>query len=377
MIYLDHAATTPLSERAWTAMEPFLREHFGNASEPHAAGRAARQGLSRARADVAEALGVAPALVVFTGGGTEADNLAVLGYAAARPGRILASTVEHPAVRGAVQHLESSGREVMWLPVDDTGQVDVDALRAELRPDDCVVCVLWANNVTGVVQPLDEIAALCADVDVPLHADAVQAASGRSVNVGGLPGRVTVALAAHKLGGPKGVGALAGPGVRLLRPLVHGGGQERGLRPGTENVAGAAGLAAALVERQQVGAAGEWTSRAARRDRLEQRAAVPVAGAGAPRLPGHALLLPPDVRGDVLVHVLDGAGICVAAGSACSSGSAEPSHVLTAMGIEARVARSALRVTLGPATTDADVDAFLAAFEVATQDLRLAVESAR
>ena len=358
VIYLDYAATTPLAPAVLDAMLPFLTERFGNASEPHWAGRAARAGLVDARGRAAAVLGVAPHELVFTGGGSEADNMAILGRALGPPGRIVASAIEHPAVREPVRALGERGWEVAWAPVDAAGLLDLEAFAALVRPGDALACVMWANNVTGVVQPVAEVAAICAEHGVPLHVDAVQAPSGVRVRAGDLAGDVTVTLAAHKLGGPKGVGAVAGRGVSSLQPAIRGGGQERGLRPGTENVAGCVGLATALELRQ--GAAGEWDERAARRDRMIAGTGLPVAGDGAPRLPGHALLLT-GARGDLLVHLLDERGIAVAAGSACSSGDAAPSHVLVAMGIDADRARGALRVSLGPETTDAEVDAFVAA----------------
>jgi cysteine desulfurase len=373
VIYLDHAATTPLSDAAWAAMEPFLRDRFGNPSEPHAAGRAARAGLETARGQVAEVLGIEPADVVFCGGGTEADNLAVAGRLQAG-GRVVASAIEHPAVREPLRAYAAGGGEVVWVPVDAAGAVDLAALSALLRPGDALCCVMWANNVTGVIQPVDAIAAICTERGVPLHVDAVQAAGGTRVDAATLGAAGTLALAAHKLGGPKGAGVLAGRGVRELEPVLRGGGQEAGIRPGTENVAGAAGLAAALAERQ--GDQAEWERRAARRARLEAAAGLPVAGAGAPRLPGHSLLLT-GVRGDSLVVQLDADGICVAAGSACAAGTAEPSYVLAAMGIDDRTARGALRITQGPPTTDADVDALLDRLAHRREALALAAGAAR
>ncbi len=368
MIYLDHAATTPLSALAWAAMEPFLREHFGNASEPHAAGRAARVGLEAARARVALTLGCADQDVVFTGGGTEADNLAVLGRLR-DGGRVVASAIEHPAV---LEPLRAYGGEVAAVPVTADGVVDLDAVDALVRPGDALCCVMQANNVTGAIQPVAEVAAICAERGVPLHVDAVQAAAGIDVRV--LPGPVTLAIAAHKLGGPKGVGVLAGTGIGSLAATVRGGGQERGLRPGTENVAGAVALAAALAARQGADAGAERIRRAALRDRLESACGLPGVSRAAPRLPGHALLLAP-VRGDLVAHQLDALGICVAAGAACASGSAEPSHVLAAMGIDAPVARGAVRVTLGPETTDEDVAALAAALPDVLAALGRAVAS--
>jgi cysteine desulfurase len=354
VIYLDHAATTPLSAAVLDAMLPYLRERFGNASEPHAHGRAARAGLDAARAEVGDALGALATDVVFTGSGTEADNIAVAGRLAGG-GRVVASAIEHPAVRERLLAYAASGGAVAWVPVDGDGVLDLAALEALVRPDDALCAVMWANNVTGAVQPIAGVAAVCRERRVPLHVDAVQAATALPIDAGMLGEAGTLAVAAHKLGGPKGVGALVGRGLRSLAPTVFGGGQEGGLRPGTEDVAGAVGLATALAARSLDPA------RARLRDRLEAELGLPVAAAGAPRLPGHACLLT-GVRGDTLVRLLDEEGFSVAAGSACASGDAAPSHVLVAMGIDDHVARGALRVTLGPSTTAAEVAAFASAF---------------
>jgi cysteine desulfurase len=348
-IYVDHAATTPVSDAAFAAMLPFLREDFGNPSEPHWAGRAARAGLEQARAKAAETLGVEQSQVVFTGGGSEADNLAVLGRVpAGQPVRIVSSPVEHPAVRETLLALERAGHEIVWAPVDGRGRLQLDALAALLRPGDALCCCLWANNVTGVVQPVAAVAELCAARGVPLHLDAVQAAAGVRVDLGALPGEVTAAVAAHKLGGPKGSGLLAGRGLQSLRTVLHGGGQERGLRPGTESAALAAGLATALQEAQSQ----DRAPLRALRDAYERALLASVddaviAGAGAERLPGHSLALIGGVRGDTLVALLDDQGIAAAAGSACASGESEPSHVLSAMGVPRQQALGALRVTFG------------------------------
>src|SRR5436305_13358935 len=222
-------------------MQPFLREHFGNPSEPHWAGREARLGLEAARARAADALGVDHADVVFTGGASEADNLAILGRATRGPGRIVTTPLEHPAVSGAVEALERTGCEVVTLPVDGQGRVAADAIAAAVQPGDLVCCLIWASNLTGVIQPVADAAAICAERGVPLHLDAVQACPALEVDIGSLPGDVTAAVAGHKLGGPKGAGLLCGPGLATLRPVLFGGGQERALRPGTESVAQAAG----------------------------------------------------------------------------------------------------------------------------------------
>ncbi len=289
-------------------------------------------------------------------------------------GRLVISAIEHPAVRRAAEARAAEGWEVAIAPVDRSGRVALGPLRILLRERDAVCCVIGANNVTGVVQPIEPIADLCAARGVPLHVDHVQTAAGAPLDIGQLPGEVTAAIAAHKLGGPRGVGALLGPGVGSLAPVVHGGGQERGLRPGTEDGAGAIALATALERRQGLGAPAEWGARAALRDRLETALSLPVAGADGERLPGHSLLLT-GLRGDTLVRLLDERGIAVAAGSACASGATEPDPVLTAMGVDDRTARTAVRVSLGPETTTADVDALIEAWREIAPALQAAVEA--
>ncbi|MGI9188307.1 MAG: cysteine desulfurase family protein [Gaiellales bacterium] len=374
MIYLDHAATAPPDPAVVTKLQPFLTGRFGNPSEPHALGRQARADLEEARAGIAAALGARPDDVILTGGGTEADNIAVLGRCHGTPGRIVISALEHPAVARAADSLAAGRWNVVIAPVLADGQLDVLAFGELVRPVDALACVMAASNVTGVVQPLAEVAAICAHNDVPLHIDAVQAAAGMELDVGALPGEVTLAVAAHKLGGPRGIGALVGPGVGTLEPIVHGGGQERGLRSGTENVAGAVALAEALRIRQGDAAPAERERRAALRDALEQRLALPVAGGAAPRLPGHALLLTA-YRGDTVVRLLDERGIAVSAGSACASGDPQPDPVLGAMGIDQVLARGAVRVTLGPTTTAEEIDALVAAWAEIEQGLEAAREA--
>ncbi len=374
VIYLDHAATAPPDPAVIEAMLPYLTGPQGNPSEPHALGRAARAALDDARGRIAAQVGVDADGVIVTGGGTEADNLAVLGRTTGAPGRLVISAIEHPAVRRAAEARAAEGWEVAIAPVDRSGRVALGPLRVLLRERDAVCCVIGANNVTGVVQPIEPIADLCAARGVPLHVDHVQTAAGAPLDIGQLPGEVTAAIAAHKLGGPRGVGALLGPGVGSLAPVVHGGGQERGLRPGTEDVAGAIALATALERRQGLGAPAEWGARAALRDRLETALSLPVAGADGERLPGHSLLLT-GLRGDTLVRLLDERGIAVAAGSACASGATEPDPVLTAMGVDDRTARTAVRVSLGPETTTADVDALIEAWREIAPALQAAVEA--
>jgi cysteine desulfurase len=349
-IYADHAATTPVSDEVWEAMHPFLREHFGNASEPHWAGREARAGLDAARARAAEALGVESADVVFTGGASEADNIAILGRATGGPGRIVTTPLEHPAVSGAVEALERQGCEVVMLPVDGDGRVPVAAIDAAVQPGDLVCSLIWASNLTGVIQPVAEGAAICAERGVPLHLDAVQACPALDVDIGALPGAVTAAVAGHKLGGPKGAGLLCGRGLATLQPVLFGGGQERALRPGTESVAQAAGLAAALAAaRADHGRHGRYR---AVRDSYERAllAGVPgatVVGERAERTPGHSLVLLDGLNGHALVALLDDEGVAAAAGPACASAESSASPALTAMGITGEQARGALRLSFG------------------------------
>jgi cysteine desulfurase len=354
-IYADHAATTPVSDEAWEAMQPFLREHFGNASEPHWAGREARRGLAAARAQAADALGVASADVIFTGGASEADNIAVFGRATRGAGRIVTTPLEHPAVSGAVEALERHGCEVVTLPVDADGRVPASAIDEAVRPGDLVCCLIWASNLTGVIQPVAEAAAICAERGVPLHLDAVQACPALEVDIGALPGDVTAAVAGHKLGGPKGAGLLCGRGLVTLEPVLFGGGQERALRPGTESVAQAAGLAAALTAAR---ADGERSARyRAVRDGYEAALAeqvpgVTFVGSHAERTPGHSLALIDGLHGHALVALLDEQGVAAAAGPACASAESSASPALTAMGVTSAEALGALRLSFGALSED-------------------------
>ena len=365
-VYLDHAATTALGPEAREAMEPYLSERFGNASEPHAYGREARAALEGARRTVAELLDCEPAQVVFTSGGSEADNQAVFGFCGRPRGRLVVSAIEHPAVREPALELERQGFEVAWAPVNGDGTVDADAFAAAVRPGDRVAAVMWANNVTGVVQPVEELAEVARAHDVPFHCDAVQAAASLPVSFA-RSGVDSMAVSAHKLHGPKGVGCLVAREPGRLRPLVLGGGQERGHRSGTENIPCCVGFAAAL-------AAARTTAdhRLKMRTRLE--AALPdgvdVVCAASDRLPGHSLLRVSGVRAELLVLALDREGYAVAAGSACSAGDAEPSHVLVAQGMSAEDTRSVVRVSMGAGTTAHDVDGFTAALDRAVGGLR-------
>jgi cysteine desulfurase len=369
-VYLDHAATTPMRREAYSAMAAELPV-VGNASSLHAAGRRARRVVEESREQIAAALGVRAGDVVLTSGGTEADNLAVKGIFRARREedprrtRVLATAVEHHAVLDPVEWLgEAEGADVRWLPVDALGRLDLGALKAELdeAPEQiALVTVMWANNEVGTVQPIADVAALCAEYDVPLHTDAVQAVGHLPVDGSGVD---SLALSGHKVGGPHGVGALVLRRGLSPVPLMHGGGQERA-RSGTLDTPAIAGLAAALTASMA-----DLDVRVPRvrelRDDLVRRVLETVDGVtrnGDPvdSLPGIAHLSFEGCEGDALLLLLDAAGIECSRGSACSAGVPQPSHVLLAMGIEPVAARGSLRLSLGHTSTRDDVDRFLEA----------------
>ena len=365
-IYLDHAATTPLRPEALEAMLPYLGGAFGNPSSAHAFGRAARNALDEARERLAADLGGTAREVVLTSGGTEANNLAVKGAAwagKARGNRLVVSTVEHHAVGHAAEHLSKWGFEVAWAPVDGAGRADPDALEALLDERTVLVAVMLANNEVGTIQPIREIAArVRARKGIHLHVDAVQAAPYLDLDVAAL-GADTVAISAHKFEGPKGAGALW---VRRGTPLlaqVHGGSQERHRRAGTEDVAGAVGMATAYALACR--AKRETRARLLHlRHRLQAACLavedVELTGHPTERLPGLLSLLVRRADGVAASVALDLEGIACSTGSACATGSPEPSHVLLAMGIPDADAMGALRLSLGRATTAAEVEAAVA-----------------
>ncbi len=378
-VYLDHAATTPMHPEAVEAMLPYLLHRFGNPSGSHAVAREANKALEEARDVVAVCLGALPGEVVFTAGGTEADNLAITGRHTVSPGALVSSAVEHHAVLHTCAAL--GGRVA---PVGASGVVDLDGLAALLDPAVTLVSVMLANNEVGTIQPLAEVAAVVHDraPGAVVHTDAVQAFSWLDVAVLAAPADL-VAVSAHKFGGPKGVGALVVRDGVKVAPILHGGGQERDRRSGTHNVAAIVGMAAAMqvtvAERQatvaRVGAL---------RDRLVDGllAAVPdsaetgmalgsgPAGDRAAKVAGNAHLSFAGIESESLLVLLDGAGLCASAGSACTSGAMEASHVLVAMGIDPERALGSLRLSLGTTTTDADVDLALVAVPAAVARLR-------
>lgn len=386
-VYLDHAASTPMHPAAIEAMTAALTT-VGNASSLHGAGRLARRRTEESRETLAQLLGARPSEVIFCAGGTESDNLAVKGIfwarrdAAPQRRRIVTTPIEHHAVLDAVEWLvDHEGAEVTWLPVDEDGVVAPAALREALQGADDValVSIMWANNEVGTVQPIAELAAVAAEFDVPMHSDAVQAVGALPVDFG-VSGLSAMSVAAHKFGGPTGVGALLLRRNTACVPLLHGGGQERDVRSGTPDVAGAVAMAAAA--RVAVEGLDTFRSRvAALRDRLIEGVLasiddVDVNGSRTHRLPGNAHFTFRGCEGDSLLMLLDAKGIECSTGSACTAGVARPSHVLTAMGADAASARGSLRLSLGHTSTDADVDAVLEVLPAAVERARQAALAA-
>ena len=368
-IYADHAGTTAMSQTALAAMTPYFTEQYGNPSSLYRFGQEAKADLERARADIAACIGAKPEEIFFTSGGTEADNWALKGVVelmalkGKTTGHIITSAIEHHALLHTAQHLEKQGYAVTYLPVDAQGWVDPAAVQAALRPDTVLISIMAANNEIGTIQPVAEIGAVARKHKILFHTDAVQA-------VGHIPVDVEVwnvdllSLSAHKFQGPKGVGALYVRRPLRLPPLLHGGGQEKGRRSGTENVPGVIGMAAALKEAvAQLEAEGARLS--ALRDRLisglTRLPHTRLTGDPANRLPGTASFVFEGVEGEALLLHLDARGICASSGSACSSASLDPSHVLLAIGLPHAIAHGSLRLSLGADNTDADVDAMLEA----------------
>lgn len=361
MIYLDNNSTTAVDPVAIEAMTRCMREEWGNPSSSHGAGQKARRAVEQAREQVAALIGVRPREIIFTSGGTEADNLAILGTLAANASRphVVLSAVEHAAVYTLSEQLESSGQRVTRIGVNSSGALNVDELERSVGADTAVVCLMLANNETGVIMDVARAAAVAHSVGAVLLVDAVQAIGKLPVDVKAMDADL-VSISAHKFHGPKGIGLLyVKPGTRLRSQHV-GGHQERDIRPGTENVAGIVGMGAAAEV-----AARELARAPARmanlRDRLESAIlqAIPgatVNGGGAPRLCNTTNIAFPRIDAEALIIALSEAGVCVSAGSACASGSMEPSHVLKAMGVSPAMARGSIRFSVSRLTTDAEID---------------------
>jgi cysteine desulfurase len=386
LVYLDHAATTPLLPEALDTMAEELAR-LGNPSSLHNAGRRARRVVEESREQIAEAFGARPSEVIFTSGGTEADNLAVKGlYWARRDGRagrrrVLATPIEHHAVLDSVHWLaEHEGAEVTWLPVDSAGLVSADALRAAIETDPhgvALVSVMWANNEVGTVQPVGELAAVAREHQIAFHSDAVQAAAQLPVDFAA-SGADAISITGHKLGGPVGVGALLLARHLEPVPVLHGGGQERDLRSGTLDTPAISAFATAVqLTVKQVADEGRRLAALAGDLIAQIRAAVPDAVLNGPppgpdRLPGNVHFSFPGCEGDALLMLLDAKGIACSTGSACTAGVAEPSHVLLAMGAGEARARGSLRFSLGRTSAQADVDAVGAVIGEAVERARRA-----
>lgn len=378
MLYLDNAATAPVRPEVLDAMMPFLTRRFGNPSSHHTVGEDAASALADARARVASVLGFRTGDVIFTSGGTEADNLAVKGIALGRAQqrgarRVVTTAIEHESILGSADYLRRlHGFDVDLVAVDSVGRVAPDAVAAVLRDDTALVSIGYANNEVGTVQDVPAIAAVARERGVPMHIDAVQAAGWLPLSAAVL-GADAVSLAGHKLGAPKGTGVLAVRGRIPLEPLLHGGGQERGRRSGTEDVAGAVGLATAL-ELAEAGRAEASTRVTALRDRFIERvlAEVPTAaltGDAVHRLPGTASFTFAGTSGEAVLLELERRGIVSSSGSACAAGSDEPSHVLVAMGVDPDLARTAVRFTF-PTSLAEPLDAVAAAVAASVAAVR-------
>ncbi len=366
--YFDHNATTPVAPEVLENMRETMAEVYGNASSIHYYGQAAKRHLEGARRALASRFQCDPREIVFTSGGTEADNLAIFGVARRKPGsHIITSCVEHPAVLNACTQLEREGHALTLVPVDGAGLVSPDDIRRALRPSTSLITIMHANNETGVLQPIGQIAAIAREAGVTCHSDGVQTAGRVPVQLNAGPDLVSVS--GHKFGAPKGIGALFVRKGIDLQPLFYGGHHERDRRAGTENVPGAAALGFAAANLS------DWSGLAALRDRLERGilSRIPSAqvnGGGTARIPNTTNIRFDGIEGEAMVIALDLRGYAVSSGSACSSGAVEPSHVLLAMGLSPSQARSSVRFSLGPANTETEVDGLLEAVSSAVAHLR-------
>lgn len=376
-VYMDHSATTFVDGSVLERMLPFFSEKYGNPNSVHAWGREVRASVEEARSSVARLINAEPREILFTGGGSEADNLAIKGVAEAlsEKGRhVVTTAIEHHAVLDTVKWLGKHGYDVTILPVDGDGLVDIEVFRNALRPDTILATVMAANNEVGTIQPIREMGKVCRERGILFHTDGVQAAGHIPLDVKDLPIDL-MTMAAHKMYGPKGVGALfVRKGVRIL-PLVHGGGQEFGLRSGTENTAGLVGFGAAAELAMRRMAAGEIEVERRLRDRLIEGVLsriedVTLTGHRTLRLPFHASFCIRYIEGEAMLLRLDFAGIGASSGSACTSGSLEPSYVLLAMGLDHATAHGSLRLTLGKETSEGDIDYILETLPPIVQTLR-------
>jgi cysteine desulfurase len=362
-IYLDNNATTPVLPEVLEAMRPYFGERFGNASSIHSYGQETRAAVEQARDSVAGLLGCRASEVVFTSGGTEADNLAIAGLCVAGD-HVISSTIEHHAVLHACKHLEEIGCEATFVPVDGRGIVDPDDVQRALRPNTKLISIMMANNETGVLQPVEEIGKIAAEAKILFHTDAVQAAGKVPIDVRRI-GCHALSISGHKMHAPQGVGALYLRKGTKLQPLFYGGRHERSRRAGTENVPGIVGLGKAAELAKHGFECGEDQKVVALRDRLEQGILAQVDeaavnGGGAARVPNTTNIYFDHIDGEAMEIALDLKGLAVSTGAACSSGAIEPSHVLIAMGLRADRARASIRFSLGKQNTDEEIDFALA-----------------
>jgi len=375
-VYLDHSATSPLDPEVWNAMEPYFSDSFGNASTLYSLGRKARTAMVKAREQVASLIGAQPNEIYFTSGGTESDNIAIKGisrHLKSKGNHIITSSIEHPAVLETCKHLEKEGFRVTFLPVNEEGIVSLRNLKDAITPETILITVMHANNEIGTIQPIKEIGALAREKGIYFHTDAVQSVGKIPVNVGDMNVDL-LSISAHKLYGPKGVGVLYIRRGVQIDPLLHGGGHERGMRPGTENIPGIVGLGKACqIAEENLDHNQEYITQL--RDHLikgvlEAVDDVQLNGHPIKRLPGNAHFSFKKMRGEPLTFLMDAKGVDVSTGSACSTKKVEPSHVLRAMGLDEEAANGSLRVTLGKENTPEDID-------LAIKNIKLAVEKLR
>ena len=361
-IYADNAATTKLTKTALNAMLPYLEESYGNPSSPYSFGMEAREAIENARAKIANVLGCTPKEITFTSGGSESDNQAIISAAnlGEKNGKkhIISSTFEHHAVLHTLEKLQKEGFEITLLDVSEKGIITPEQVASAIRPDTCLVTIMFANNEIGTIQPISEIGKICKEKGVLFHTDAVQAAGHLHINVAE-QNIDLLSLSAHKFGGPKGAGILYAKRGVLLSNLIEGGGQERGKRAGTENVPAIVGMAAALEESNENIDKNAEKSLKIRNKIIDGLSEIPhsaLNGDRINRLPGNINFCFEGIEGESLIYLLDNKGICASSGSACTSGSLDPSHVLLAIGRDRDTARGSLRLTISTETTEEEAD---------------------